>query len=249
MKSIDLNADIGEGMPNDLALLEIISSANIACGGHAGDEETIRRTLRAAHAKGVACGAHPGFVDKENFGRIRLDLTPQQLSNQIRSQMERFVSIAAEENVPVTHLKLHGALANMAAEDTEIARTAFSAAVDILPNVPILAQENSAQILAAQKLELPVIREAYADRTYTPQGLLTSRSAAGAVIEDVDVAVQQCIQIAIRNSITSDSGEIIKSAAQSICLHGDNDNAIVLAQRVRDALQSNNVYINAPYAS
>ncbi len=132
---LDLNADLGEGTGADEALLEIVSSASIACGGHAGDEQTMRDTLQAAAARGVAVGAHPGFADREHFGRRRLVLPPEELDAQVRSQVRRLVEIGEEEGVPVRYLKLHGALANMAAEEPAIAALAFAAVTGLVPEL------------------------------------------------------------------------------------------------------------------
>lgn len=243
MKSIDLNADLGEGMGHDEALLGIVSSANIACGGHAGDAHTIRHTLRMAHKNNVACGAHPGFIDKKNFGRTRLKLSPEELKAQIQTQLRQFLSIAAEENVPVRYLKLHGALANMAAEDEAIATIVFSAANEISPGLPILALDNSAQVTAAQKLGLPIIREAYADRAYTADGLLASRANEGAVLSDPDAVIRQCVELATNGTITAIDGTQFKSQAQSICLHGDTPGAVQLAQTLRAALENKSITV------
>src|SRR6185312_11985848 len=172
MTTLDLNADLGEGLPNDAALLEIVSSASIACGGHAGTRDTIRAALRAAKAQGVVAGAHPGFADPEHFGRRRLDISAEELTRQMRTQLELIGGLAREEGVELRYAKLHGALANMAAEDEHIASIAFAAVRNHDAHLAVLAIDNSAQVAAAEALGLKVILEAYADRAYQPDGLL-----------------------------------------------------------------------------
>lgn len=243
MKTIDLNADLGEGTGNDAALLDIVSSANIACGGHAGDATTMRQTLRLAHKKGVTCGAHPGFIDKENFGRARLQLSEAELRAQIHAQLKQFLAIAADEKVPVRYLKLHGAMANMTAQDQNLAEIVFGAAAERSPNIAILALDNSAQIDAADKLGLPVIREAYADRAYTAEGLLATRGTEGAVITDPIAVIFQTVQLATMGTITALDGSVLKSEAKSICLHGDTNGAVHLAQQIRTELENNAIAI------
>lgn len=245
MSAIDLNADLGEGAGTDAELLRIVSSASIACGGHAGDAASMRAALRAAANNGVACGAHPGFADREHFGRRRLDLPAGALQRQIAEQIETLRTIAAEEDVPIAYVKLHGALANMASEDEMLAVTAFQAVRDIDPDLAVLALDNSAQVRAAGKLGLTVIREAYADRAYTSAGLLAPREAEGAVLSDADSVVAQCLALA-RGRVTAIDGTPVTTTAQSICLHGDTAHAVELAHAVRAALTDAGFSIHPP---
>jgi len=246
MIAIDLNADMGEGSGSDPDLLDIVSSASIACGGHAGDAETMRQTLRAAKARNVACGAHPGFADRENFGRTRLNLSTSRLQAQIGAQLEAIRQIAEDENMALKYVKLHGALANMAAEDVDLARTAFAVVREIDPALAILALDNSAQVVAAEALDLRVVREAYADRAYSADGLLVSRALPGAVLTDPEKVVAQCLGLA-RGEITTLDGHVIASSARSICLHGDTEGAVALARSTRTALTKAGISIQAPY--
>lgn len=246
MKSIDLNADMGEGTGNDQALLDIVSSASIACGGHAGNTETMRATLKAARDRNVTCGAHPGFADPENFGRRRLNLAPDELQAQLREQLIAISEIAGSEGVPLKYVKLHGALANMAAEDPQLALSAFQIVKAHDPTIAILAQDNTAQITAANALGLKTIREAYADRRYDKNGLLVSRSEEGAVLTATDDVVAQCLSIARGGTITASDGTEIKTQAQSICLHGDTTGAVALAQKIHAALRSAQISVEAP---
>lgn len=247
MTTLDLNADLGEGMPGDEALLEIVSSASIACGGHAGDEETIRRTLRAAKARGVAVGAHPGFADRENFGRRRLMLPPNELDGQVRSQVRLLVEIAEEEGVEVHYLKLHGALANMAAEEPAVAALCFASVAGLVPDLAILAIDNSAQVEVAETLGYPVVREAYADRAYLPDGLLVPRSEPGAVLHDAEAIAKRAVRLAKTGELVAIDGSIIATRATSLCIHGDTAEAVAIARAIRQALEAEGIAIRAPY--
>jgi len=245
MKKIDLNADLGEGAGSDEALLDIISSASIACGGHAGDENIMRKTLRLAKQRGVICGAHPGFIDKENFGRKRLNLPFSEIQNQIKIQLNSIQKIADAEGVQLRYVKLHGALANMTAEDFGLAKAAFETVKKHDAELAILALDNSAQVRAAKTLGQDIILEAYADRAYDENGLLVSRTIEGAVINDENKVVAQCLRLAQQGEIICLNGSVIKSQATSICLHGDNVSAIKLAQKIKIALQKAGIKIHS----
>ena len=235
---IDLNADLGEGVGDDRAMLAIVASASIACGGHAGDETTMRNAVRAALANGVRIGAHPGFADPEHFGRRRLDLPVEIVCDQVLSQIAALDAIVAQEGGTIAYLKLHGALANMAAEDARLAGAIFSAVTAHAPGMAILALAGSAQETAARALGLDVIAEAYADRAYGADGLLVSRNLPGAVIDDVEAVVARCLRLAASGEIVAIDGTVLTSRARSICLHGDTPGAVALAESVRQALES-----------
>ncbi len=243
MKSLDLNADIGEGMGNDAALLEIISSASIACGGHAGTDKTMRAALRGAKVQGVVAGYHPGFADRENFGRVRLSIGVDDLVRQLRVQFDRLAEIAAAEGVALRYVKLHGALANMAAEDESIASVCFAAARNHDASLVVLAIDNSAQVTAAEALGLKVVREAYADRAYQSNGLLVPRGEPGAVIHDPERIARRAVILANDAEISAIDGTVIKSAARSLCLHGDTDGAVAIARHMRDLLTAAGIAI------
>lgn len=241
MTSIDLNADLGEGMDDDAAMMRIVTSASIACGGHAGDEASMRATVRMAKAAGVVIGAHPGFADRANFGRVRLDLPLVEIEEQVAAQAGALLRIAGAEGAAVRYVKLHGALANMAAEDSDVARAAFGG----LPReMAVLALAGSAQVTAAQKLGLKVVEEAYADRGYLGDGMLAQRSMPGAVKTDAAAVVRQALEIA-GGRVTAMDGTTIATAARSICLHGDTPGALKLAEAVREALESEGFEIAA----
>jgi len=238
MTTLDLNADLGEGMSADEALLDIVSSASIACGGHAGDEVSMRIALRSALARGVAVGAHPGFADPENFGRRRLLLPPEELDAQVRGQVSRLLELAEDEGVDVRYVKLHGALANMAAEEPAVAMVAFAAVVGLKRDLGILAIDNSAQVEVADAIGFPVVREAYADRGYLPNGLLVPRSDAGAVLHDPAAIAERAVRLAQHGEIVAVDGTVIPTEARSLCIHGDTPEAVEIARAVRAALEA-----------
>jgi len=242
---IDLNADLGEDMPHDNELLGIVSSASIACGGHAGSPETMRRTLAAAKAAGVVAGAHPGFEDPEHFGRRALDLPLAAVQDLVTRQIEAISRIGDEVGHPVSYVKLHGALYNMAGQDADLAKAIFEAVAHRCGLLTVLALDNSAQAEAAEVVGLPVIREAFADRRYLPDGHLVPRSDPGAVYSDPAIACAQAIGIARDGSITTGDGSRIATAAQSICLHGDNAKALDMARTIRAGLEEHNIAIRA----
>jgi UPF0271 protein len=248
MTSIDLNADLGEGVGDDAAMLELVSSASIACGGHAGTAESIRHMLKLCKARGVRAGAHPSYPDKANFGRLRLVMPLDQLLAEIRAQLMLIRTLADEADVPVSYIKLHGALANQAAEELPLAVGVFGAMQAMDPAVAVLALDQSAQVRAAQALGLRVELEAYADRAYQPNGLLVSRAAPGAVLHDAEAIAERCVRLATRGEIVAVDGTVLKLGARSICIHGDNPAAVAIARRVRTALEAAGVTIAAPAA-
>ena len=247
MTWLDLNADLGEGIGNDEAMLELVSSANIACGGHVGDHITMVVALRAAKAHGVTVGAHPGFADPENFGRRRLVLPPDELDAMVRGQVRDLVDLAVEEGVPLKYVKLHGALANMAAEEAAIAAVSFAACEGLVRGLGILAIDNSAQVDVAETMGFPVVREAYADRAYLGNGLLMPRSEPGAVIHDAGFIAERAIRLAQTGEIVAADGTVIQTDAKSLCIHGDNPEAVAIARQVRTALEGAGIAIRAAF--
>lgn len=248
MDSIDLNADIGEGAGTDAALLALVTSASIACGGHAGDDETMRNCVRMARKKGVTVGAHPGFPDPENFGRVRLDMPHEDIALEVAEQVERLIRIAALEGVGVRYVKLHGALANMAAEDEDLARAVFTEVQDHHPSFAVLAIDNSAQVSAAESLGMKIVREAYADRAYDRQGHLVPRGDAEAVLTKRKHVLSRCLLLAKKGKIVSREGRVLNSAARSICIHGDTPGIAILAQDIRDALAEEGIAVESALA-
>lgn len=245
--TIDLNADLGEGMGTDDDLMGIVSSASIACGGHAGDAPTIRHILKLCKNRGVRAGAHPGYADPKRFGRFRLVMPLDQLLSQIRSQMFLVRFIADEVGVPLSYVKLHGALANQTAEELAFSVGIFATIQAMDPRMAVLALDNSEQVRAAKAVGSPLIREAYADRAYQPNGLLVPRTQEGSVIHDIDAVVERCVRLAKQGEIVAIDGSVLRSEARSICLHGDTPGAVELAREVRQALEGEDVTI-APVA-
>ena len=243
MTIIDLNADLGEGMGTDDDLLQIVSSASIACGGHAGDAATIRRILEVCKASGVRAGAHPGYVDPKRFGRFRLVMPLEQLLGQIRGQLLLVRHIADEVGVALSYVKLHGALANQTAEELAFAVGIFGSIQAMDPDMAVLALDNSQQVRAAKAVGLPLIREAYADRAYTADGLLVPRAKDGAVIHDEEAVIARCLRLARDGEIVAVDGTVLKSDARSICLHGDTPGAVNLARQVRHALEGEGITV------
>jgi len=236
MSWLDLNADLGEGVGDDLSLLDIVSSASIACGGHAGDEASMRAALRAAKARGVVVGAHPGFPDRENFGRKRLLLPPEELDATVRAQVRALVELGEAEGWPVRYVKLHGALANMAAEEPSIAALCFAAVAGLVRDMAVLAIDNSAQADVAAALGFRVIREAYADRAYQQDGLLVPRQMPGAVLHDRAAIAARAVRLAQAGELVAADGSVVATTAQSLCVHGDTPDAVGIAHAVRDGL-------------
>lgn len=243
--TLDLNADLGEGVGDDAAMLDIVSSANIACGGHAGDEDSMRAALRAAKARGVVVGAHPGFPDRANFGRTRMVLPAEELDATIRQQVRTLVELGEEEGWPVRYVKLHGALANMAAEEPAVAALCFAAVEGLVSGMAILAIDNSAQSEVAEALGFRTIREAYADRAYQPNGLLVPRQMPGAVLHDTTAIANRAVRLAERGEIVGVDGGIISTTARSLCIHGDTPDAVEIARAVKAGLAAAGVEIRA----
>ncbi|UBV43013.1 5-oxoprolinase subunit PxpA [Deinococcus taeanensis] len=243
---IDLNADLGEGSAHEEAVMTAVSSANIACGGHAGDLESMRDSLRLAARFGVAAGAHPGFPDREGFGRRELHVPPDEVTLFVREQIEALKAVALREGVPLRHVKPHGMLYNMAARDAALARAVARAAAD--SGVPLyfgLAGPDSVMLREAQRLGLSVLGEGFADRGYAPDGSLWPRGQAGALLP-FGAAVAQGVRIAQEGAATAVSGEAVAVPARTLCLHGDGAEAAALARALRAALETAGVAVRAP---
>ena len=243
---IDLNCDMGEGCGNDAALMEYISSANIACGYHAGDAATMRTTVETALGKGVAIGAHPGYPDRENFGRIAMQLPPKKVQEIVAEQIAALSEIAVAAGGKLNHVKVHGALYNQAARDTELAAAIAEAVRDFDENLVLFCLSGSPMISEAEKLGLRTASEVFADRTYQPDGSLTPRTLPNALIYETDQAVRQAIQMLTTGGVTTVDGSRLNIRADTICLHGDSENALEFAISISRALAQNNIAI-APF--
>lgn len=233
---IDLNCDMGEGMPNDAAIMPYISSANIACGYHAGDKETIRKTIDLCLQHNVAIGAHPGFNDKPNFGRMPVPLSQAELYQLVWKQLEIIEKICKEKQATLHHVKPHGALYNMAAKDKMMSHTIAQAVKDFNPVLIYYGLSGSVMISEAQAMGLKTANEVFADRTYQRDGTLTPRSNTKALIEKTENAVNQVLQMLTEKSVTTVSGKIIPIKADTICIHGDGKHAVEFAGQLNKAL-------------
>ncbi len=250
--SIDLNADVGEGCGSDAALVPLVSSVNIACGAHAGDRDTMRAAVALALRHGAAIGAHPGFADREHFGRRELPILPAAAAALALGQARMLEEIAGEFGARVGHVKLHGALYNMAARDRGLAEAVAGAlAQDKRPSgEPWILVALAGSVLATVAMErgLRVVGEAFADRTYMRDGSLTPRSEAGALIGDADAAASQAVRIATAGTALAADGSEVAVRAETICLHGDGPSAVEFAQRIRRGLAAAGVAVARPGA-
>lgn len=245
MKTIDINCDLGEGIGNDELIMPYISSANIACGYHAGDANTMKQTVDLCKKYNVAVGAHPSFPDKENFGRTDMLLHPGEIYEMIIKQINGLEKVAMSADVPVHHVKPHGALYNMAARDKGLAPFVALALLDTNPKYILYGLSGSYLIKEAKNLGLKTVSEVFADRTYKDDGSLTSRNKPGALIEDTDAAVAQVLQMVKERTVTSVTGKKVPIVAETICIHGDGEHAVEFAKAVHRALKENNIAIKA----
>ncbi|UWR22601.1 LamB/YcsF family protein [Sulfitobacter sp. S190] len=243
MTRVDLNADMGESfgpwpMGDDASLLKTVTSANIACGGHAGDADTMARTMAMAQGNNVGIGAHPGFMDLAGFGRNRMSVPRGTLQNQIRYQVAASVGMARAVGAKVRHLKLHGALSNMASEDAALARDCYEAALSVDPDLIVMILAETAQQEAVRELGCRWASEIFADRAYNDDATLVDRSKPGAVIHDPDLAGKRMVEMVKAGAIITESGKQIPAAIDTICLHGDTPTAVQIATHVRRALEA-----------
>lgn len=252
---VDLNADLGESfgpwsMGDDPAMLSVVTSANVACGFHAGDPAIMRATAEMARAKGVAIGAHPGFADLSNFGRRRVPgLTAREVENLVAYQTGAMQAMAALAGYRITHMKTHGAMGNMCAEDDELALAAGRGVKAVDPSLRWVVMPGAATERAALKLGIEHLREIYADRTYDDDFNLTDRSRPGAVIHDADEAIDHVLRMLEDGTLRSTSGKRRKVGIDLICVHGDNPGSVALSRRLRAALEARGVRVkpyNAP---
>lgn len=234
---------MGEGIGNEAYIMPYISSANISCGYHAGGPDTIKRTIEIAQEYGVAIGAHPGYHDRENFGRISQFLSVLELAELIAEQYYAFEKIAIPMGVQIHHVKLHGALYNDCAKDATLSKIFIQTIQAIDPLLNIYGLSGSCTIQEAIVLGQPFSREAFADRTYQNNGQLTPRYLDHAMIEDVNVASEQVLQLVKENKVKTIQGDIIDLKVDTICIHGDGPNAIELAEKFYTDLKKNNIEI------
>jgi UPF0271 protein len=238
VRGIDLNSDLGEGAGADDAIIPHVTSANIACGGHAGDLATMRRTIALAMRHGVAIGAHPGYRDPANFGRVPIDLPRAALFSDLVTQIEALQAVADEAGARVTHVKAHGALYNRGERDPEIAGVIADAVRTVGADLVLFAPPASAMESAARAIGLRVAREGFADRAYEPDGTLRSRKLPASVHDDPEVAAVQAVSIARDSRVRASDGTFLRLEVDTICVHGDTPNAATIAKAVRSALDA-----------
>ena len=242
---IDFNCDLGEGCGDDAAILPYVSSANVACGGHAGDEATMRATLRLCREHGVAVGAHPGYEDREHFGRRVLPLDRDEIGMLVLSQLARLAAIAADEGLRLSHVKPHGALYNLAADDRIVAEAIVGSVAAFDPTLAVYGLSGSELTAAAEAAGLQAVHEVFAERCYGADGRLLPRGTPGAVLETLDQAIAQVHGLATRGEVVAADGSVLQLRADSLCLHGDRADAPAFARAVRGALEADGIRILA----
>jgi UPF0271 protein len=247
VRQLDLNADVGEGdAESDKALLPLVTSANVACGLHAGNAETMRATVSLAVRHGVAVGAHPGYDDREGFGRRPMRLSAAEIKDLLLYQLGALDAIALAERAVLRHVKPHGALYNQAAADAALA-VAIVAAVRVFdPTLRLVGPARSAMERAAQSIGHPFTPEAFADRRYRPDGSLVSRSEPGAVLTDPEEVARQVQTLVTLGEVVSSDGSRLPIAFETLCLHGDTPGSALLAARIRQELTALGVSVSAP---
>ena len=251
MQTIDLNCDMGEAfgnyaMPNDDTLMDYISSANIACGFHAGDADVMQYTVRKAIEKGVAIGAHPGLPDLQGFGRREMKITPNEAYSMTLYQIGALYGFVQAAGGKLHHVKPHGALYNMAVKDATLAKAIVEAVHDFDPTLMLYGLAGSEMIGAANAIGLSTCSEVFADRTYTDEGQLTPRLQSNALITDEAQAIQQVMQMITQQSVITATGKKVSIKAETLCLHGDGSHAVSFAKMITGRLQQEGIIIKAP---
>ncbi|AVE60389.1 5-oxoprolinase subunit PxpA [Citrobacter sp. CK184] len=243
--NIDLNADLGEGCASDAALLQLVSSANIACGFHAGDAQTMLASVREALKNGVAIGAHPSFPDRENFGRTAMTLPPETVYGQTLYQIGALAAIARAEGGVMRHVKPHGMLYNQAAKDPQLADAIARAVHACDPSLILVGLAGSELIRAGEHYGLTTRQEVFADRGYQADGSLVPRTQPGALVEDEEHALAQTLGMVESGRVKSITGEWANVVAQTVCIHGDGEHALAFARRLRAAFEERSIRIMA----
>jgi UPF0271 protein len=244
--AVDLNADLGEGAGHDEEVLEFVSSANIACGFHAGDPASILESISAAHERGVAVGAHPSFPDRANFGRSEMSLPDAEIYSLVVYQIGGFQALAHVAGTEMNHVKAHGALYNMAARDEKLARLIVDAVLAVDSNVILFVPPNSPLERIADEEQLPNADEVFADRNYMPDGSLVSRTSSDAFVRDPIEAAERVVRMLNEEKVRAIDGTDVAIRAQTICVHGDNPEAVSFVRKLRERLEREGVTIAAP---
>ena len=242
---VDLNADLGEGCANDEALLQRVSSANIACGFHAGDALTMQQSVRLAMKYGVAIGAHPSFPDRENFGRSAMQLPPETVYAQMVYQLGALAAITRAEGGKMIHVKPHGMLYNQAATDAVLADAIARAVFDVDPTLRLVGLAGSELIRAGERVGLQTRQEVFADRRYQSNGALVPRSQPDAMIDSDQQALEQTLTMVQQQKVLSREGVWVPVKADTVCLHGDGEHALTFAMRLREAFDEQGIEIHS----
>jgi UPF0271 protein len=245
MVYIDVNCDLGENAGDDTAIMPFISSANIACGYHAGDEVAMRTAIECALQHNVAIGAHPGFKDKENFGRTEMQLSFNEVYNLVAEQVLTLQEITCGYHTTLHHVKPHGALYNMAAKDKTMAAAIAKAVKNAGENIILYGFAGSCLISEAKKINLHTANEVFADRRYNADGSLVARSNASALLENDDEAIAQVIDMIKNSYVTTIAGTVIPVQAETVCLHGDSKQAVLFASKIFEALKQYDIILKA----
>ena len=250
MVTIDLNSDLGEGfgiwrLTDDDALLDVVTSANVACGFHAGDPSTMSRVCERAAANGVTIGAQVSYRDLAGFGRRRMDVDPAELRDDVMYQIGALEGFARAAGTTVRYVKPHGALYNTVVHDEAQAEAVVEAVRTYDPGLPVLGLPGSQLLRRAGAAGLGTVPEAFADRAYTPEATLVPRNQPGAVLHEVDRVVARCVELAARGTVRAVDGSTVEVSARSICVHGDTPGAVEIARRVRRALEDAGVRVAA----
>ena len=246
LSSIDINCDLGEGFGNDAELMRYISSANIACGYHAGDVDIMRRTVELALENNASIGAHPGYADRDNFGRTSMRLSRDEVIRLVTDQLVALQSICESLGTRLGHVKPHGALYNQAAKDRSLSRAIADAVVNFDRDLVFYGLSGSFMITEAEAAGLRTSSEVFADRTYQTDGTLTPRSDSGALIMNPDAAISQVIEMVENQTVRTLSGETIPMKAETICIHGDGETAVELAKAIRESIEKHSIDIRPP---
>lgn len=245
---VDLNCDLGEGAGHDAELMLLITSANIACGGHMGDEFTMHTAVEQARKHRVALGAHPSLADRENFGRVELAVWPDEVFQLVLTQTQALQRIAVARGGVLAHVKPHGALYNMASRNSLLADAVAQAVYEVDPRLRLFGLAGGCLIRAAESCGLIAVSEVFADRTYQADGSLTPRGRPDALISDADAAVRQVLQMVREGIVVATDGTRVSVRAESICLHGDGPDPVGFARLLGDRLRAEGVEIKAPSA-
>ena len=248
MYKIDLNCDLGESygayrLGMDEEIIPLISSANVACGFHAGDFNTMEKTAKLCAENGISMGAHPGFPDLQGFGRRNMNLSPAEVRNLITYQVGALEAFCRSAGARLRHVKPHGALYNMAAKNAELVKAICQGIYDFDPSLILLGLSGSEMLGQAKEIGLPYAAEVFADRAYEDDGTLVARSKPGAMITDEDEAVRRVIRMILEHKVTSINGNEIEICPDSVCVHGDSPKALLFVKKIRSALEAEGIAI------